>query len=242
MLSYMKVNIENDPYQAGIIIRSEGKKSNVGSITGINIYRKSIRKPTWMPVQSLSVESAEDLSFSLLDTGVLSRNTYSYYIDVVNGNTIVETEVFSNIECFFEGLCVSDGVMQYLAGLDVDISESRNREVNYVTTLRSRTPYRVSNADTNYTTGDIAALFLDFTADKKRFQPDLDHAYSDKVIDFLSSNRGKIIKTGDGRGWYASIDSVIDKPFDDRFEGYNKIQFSFTEIGDMPLDYMIEVE
>lgn len=244
MLSTINVTIQNAPYLGGIEIISTTSAQSIGNVSSIVINRKSVDRSTWVELQTISVSSVDDLSFDLFDIGTLSGYYYIYSIDIKNSSgNILETQTFSKVQCSFEGVFVGNALRQYMGMSSVEVSETRNTQVQYVTTLADRTPHRVSNANTNYTTGKVSALFMKLTDDKRKFVPDYDHTYVNEVIDFLSDGSGKIIKTTDGRGWYASIDTVIDKAFNDYYNGYNKISFSFTEIGDVPaINTLVEVE
>jgi len=51
----------------------------------------------------------------------------------------------------------------------------------------------------------------------------------------LSDGTDKILKTSDGEVWYVSVDPGINITSDDHFIGSNKIEFNWTEIGDVPV-------
>lgn len=235
------MTFENDPYLGGIKITSTKKKSSIGSVTEVKIYRKSLGQ-SWEYLKSIEISSANDLNFSFLDIAVASGKDYMYYVDILADTSIVETQTYDAVSCWFEGLFIGNDTGSYMAGTNVEINETINTQVEYVTTLSSRTPFRVSNTNVNYSTVDVSALFMKLSDDKKKFIVDKSYDYLNKVIAFLTDGTGKIIKYEDGRIWYASIDAAIVKPFNDRYIGNNGVQFSFTEIGDVPtFDYVIDI-
>lgn len=234
LLSYITIDIANNPYKGGIEIHSTAKKSSIGNITEIRINRKNANKNSWKTIHSVTVSDVSDLTFDLFDITSMSGITYEYNIDIAAGNNIIESQSFDSVMCEFEGLFVGNDDKQYIAGTNSKVDAKRNNEVSYVTTLGSRTPYRISNSAVNYSSGSASGLFLEFTEDGKKFIPDIDHTYSTSVLDFLTDGTGKILKTGEGQAWYVSIDDGAASPYNDNYIGMNSITFSWTEIGDLP--------
>lgn len=239
MLTYITVDISNNMYRGGIEISATKNKDSLGNATAIKISRKAKNKPGWFDVYTQQLETVDDLSFNLFDITTICGITYSYSFDVMAGNGIIESGTIEDVQCWFEGLFVGDFIKQYVAGSNYTTDVKRNREVAYVTTLGSRTPYRVSNGLANYSTGSSSGLFLRLTDDKKGFVPDVDHSFCDEVVEFLSDGNGKVLKTHDGQAWYISIDGAIDIPFNERFGGMNSVSFNWTEIGDIPAFGMV---
>ena len=235
MLTYITVTVENNCYRGGIEIKSTVATDSVGSVSSILISRKDRSKTGWTELYTRAIESVEDFNFNLFDITAISGKSYDYAFDVKAGNNVIESQIIDNINCWFDGLFVGNFNEQYIAGSNYKTDTKRNTEVNYVTTLGSRTPYRVSNGLSNYTTGTSEGLFLKVTSDGKRFIPDVDHSYSTQVLDFLSDGTGKILKTHDGQIWYISIDNTPATPYNNGFEGMNSVTFSWTEIGDVPV-------
>ena len=156
---------------------------------------------------------------------------------------MLETQSYDFVECWFDGLFIGNENKAYIAGTNVSLDETITTQASYVITLASRTPYRVSNANTRYSTVNASALFLKLTDDKKRFVPDTDYSYVYEVSKFPLDHTNKIIKVGDGRIWYATIDAAMTIPSNENFSGYNMVEFSFTEIGDVPnFDCLVGVE
>ena len=243
MLNCISVTITNNYIKAGIEIESEATNNELNSESKIIIKRRSSTESQYIKVMSKDIESIEDLTFDIIDITALSNKKYLYAIEIYKGDNIAEFEEFGPIESQFSGMYIGDNEQQYLAPLDFDITIQRNRPVAYVTTLSNRTPFAVTNEVINYTSGDASGLFVKYSDEEKRFLPDNNHEYSKEVIDFLSNGSGKILKMGDGRAWYVSINDTIAERFDERYMGYNIIDFSFVEIGDIPImDTFVEVK
>ena len=234
MLTSIAVTIENDEALGGVVINSETSLESISDMTNISILRRDNIKNEWNEIYNIELSTVDDLEFCIVDVMTRPNVVYAYSVDITNGNSIIESELFTGIKAEFDGMIIANENKSYLAGTEIKIEATRNTECEYVTTLQGRTPYRVSNANSNYVTGEAEGLFLKLTDDKKRFIPDTDMSYAREVIDFLSDGSGKILKTSMGDCWYVSIDTTITRQFDNRFSGYNIIQFSFTEIGDVP--------
>ena len=238
MLTCMNVSITNNHLRGGIEIKS--KKTNVllPNITNVKILRKEYRSVIWTLMYTVDISSADDLNFSLFDILTKSNKRYSYSFDVMSENTILESQIFDGIECWFDGLFVGNFDHQFFAFGNCDTDSRRNTSVEYVETLASRTPYRVANANINYVTGKSSGLFFDIDLNDQ-FVPDYNHEYSENVVDFLTDNTAKILKTSDGQMWYISVDDTVTLPFHDRYIGKNEIEFNWTEIGDIPITGMV---
>lgn len=235
MLTYLQVTLNNNPMRGGIEINSTTLKSNIGSVNKVKILRKNIDEIAWNTIKEIPITASSDLTFSYLDITVASRNTYRYSIDVMNSSTLIESQILNDVDCWFEGCFVGNFNKQYITGTNFEVESSIQGEIAYVTTLGSRTPYRVSNALTSYSTGSCSGHFFELTGDGKRIVPDDNYKHTNAVANFLTDGTGKILKTTDGQMWYVSIDSGVSKPFNDNYTGMNSIEFNWTEIGDVPV-------
>lgn len=243
MLTYINVTIENNPYKGGLVIKSTSNVDDIGDVASIVISRKRSDSNTWEEIYTISVAAIEDFSFELVDYITLSGVLYDYNFDIMDSTGVIpiESGIIHNTKCSFEGLFVGNANRQYIAGANFKTETNRNTQVQHVTTLEGKYPYRVSNANTNYTTGKSAGLFLKLTEDKRRFVPDSDHSYSKEILDFLTDGTSKVIKTHDGQAWYVSIDANPKEVYSD-FIGAHSIDFSWTEIGDLPRSLMAGVD
>lgn len=239
VLSYISMNIYNNQYKAGIQLDSTILASSLGDVDKIEISRKKYNGASWSKIYTISVEELSDLEFHLLDITALCGTAYSYTIDIKNEDTIVESQIYDNIKCDFEGMLVGNFNNYYVATANCSTSTKRNTQVAYVNTLTGRLPYRVSNAQTNYTTGQSEGLFLKLTNDKKKFIPDEYAEYATEVVDFLTDGAEKIIKTNDGQIWFVSIDQAVTLPSNENYRGYYLVSFAWTEIGDIPISGMV---
>ena len=238
-LSSIGINITNNPFTGMIEITSVKQESASNEIMYILISRrKHDTEDDYERVYEKVIVTLDDLSFSDVDMSGKSGISYDYYVELTDDNTVnynvIEFGEVNNVECWFDGLFVGNDDKQYIAPLNCNTSYSRNTQSNYVTTLSGRTPYRVSNTNLNYTTGKSSGLFVPLDSYNQP-APTNTKEYIKEVVDFLSDGTEKILKTSDGDAWYVSIDPGINISFDDRYIGSSMIDFSWTEIGDLPL-------
>lgn len=244
-ISSANIVIENNEYKGGIEIKSTKATNSLGSISYMMIYRSYYNDiDSKVKLYEIALSSANDLTFELLDITSCSNHKYTYYIDLTNNNTstatILQSATISGIVCEFNGMFIGDYDKQYFAQLDVSTNAVQNTQVNYVTTLSSRTPYRVSNANTNYATGQSSGLFFETDANNRLIVRD-NRDYVNEIIAYLMDGNEKILKTSDGDIWYVSIDESASGQFNDRYKGKYEIQFNWTEIGDVPTGKKIGV-
>ena len=239
MLSLLSVTIANNPYNGSIDIEAKPVASSVENTFSITISRRESSGGAWVDIYKKNIATRKDMNFKLSDILAVCGTYYHYNISVYNGNSLVESQMWENVQCNFDGLFVGDFNKVYVAGSNFKTDYKINRIVEYVTTLASKYPFAVSNADVNYVTGTTTALFLPVTSDGRKFERDWYSKYTDEVMDFLRDGNEKIIKTHDGHIWYVMINGDPQQ-VNGGYWGANDIQFSWTEIGSVPTSGMLE--
>lgn len=229
----MYVTIKNNPYLGGIEINSIPMVGSIENTFSIRISRRRSDESSWSTIHSIDVNSVEDMNFSILDILVLSGFNYKYSVEIYDGDSLIEGQVYDEVLSWIEGLFIGNFDKSYVAGSNFKTDYKRNILVEYVNTLASRYPFRVQNAETNYCTGTSSGLFLKLSSNKKKFLPDKNSEYSREVIDFLCDGTNKILKTHDGNMWCVSIDPGVHE-VQSGFWGVNEIEFAWTEIDDVP--------
>jgi len=233
MLTSISVEIVSNEYRGGIEIHSSAEIQELSNIDTIEISRKIYNTNSWSTVYTKEISSVSDLNFNLFDITTASGKVYSYGISLKNGFSTVESDIFEPIESTVEGMFIGNFEKQYVAQTNHNVDVKRNNEVDYVTTLGSKYPFRISNGNINYSTGSANGLFLRLD-ENNMLVPDYDHSYQQEVVDFLTDGSGKVLKTYEGQMWYISIDDTVSSPYNEGFLGKNEIQFNWTEIGDVP--------
>ena len=237
-LSTIDLNIQNNEIKGYIEIVCAPKQEKSSAIQFLLLFRRVHGKnEEYTKIYEKELNNTGDLSFILMDITTRSGYSYDYYIELTNDNEtgyiVYEFGSIEDVQCEFDGLFIGNSEVRYLAPLDCKTSTNRITQVSYVTTLSGRTPYRVSNANTNYTTGQSSALFMPFDVNGNPTKV-LTKEYVNEIVDFLSDGTNKILKTSDGDAWCVSIDPEIQITFDEHFVGSSKIAFNWTEIDEIP--------
>lgn len=237
-LSSIKIHISNNPYRGCIEIVSEKQQGASSNIAYVLIHRKRHgSSDSYQKIYEKVINTVNDLTFEDIDITSKFGISYDYFIELTNGNTtgytVYEFDTIYNIECWFEGLFVGTYDKQYMAHLNCNTSTVQNTQANYVMTIASRTPYRISNAYTNYTTGQSSGLFAPLDSNGQPILQD-NKEYIEEVVRFLCDGENKFLKTNDGQIWYVSIDPSVDISSDENFRGSSEISFNWTEIDDVP--------
>ena len=238
-LTSIDINVTNNNYKGYIKVESIKKTGASGSIMYVLIFRRRHgASEDYTKVFEKVITNLNQLTFLYMDLSVKSGTSYDYHVELTDGNsagyTIIEYGDINNVECWFDGLFIGNDEKQYFAPLNCETTITRNTIATYVTTLSSRTPYRVSNSAINYTTGQSSGLFIPFDANNQ-FDIQQTKEYLEEIVDFLTNGEEKILKTSDGEAWYVSIDPGVNITSDDRYQGSSRIEFNWTEIGDVPV-------
>lgn len=239
-LTSIELTVKNNEFKGYVEITSIPKAEPAENVAYVIVSRKqSGSQYNYKKIYEKEISGFEDLAFYYNDMTTKSGTSYDYFVELTDSNetgyTTYESDIVSNIECWFDGLFVGDENTQYLAPLDCETSTTRNTQSNYVTTLAGKTPYRISNSNLNYTTGQSSAIFMPLDEEMNPVKQ-YTKEYVEEVVSFLSDGEDKILKTSDGGMWYVSIDPNIQIDFNNHFAGYNRISFDWTEIDEMPSD------
>lgn len=199
--------------------------------TSVRVSRRDMSGGTSITIATIPISAPESLTFSFLDSNVLSGKTYRYSLYPVVG-TVEHAPVNIDIKCEFDGIFVSDITGTYMASLDLSFVSKKNFPTSYVQPLASKYPHSVRNGSANYFTGSMSGLFTTYT---DMCVPDLSamHAYKEQVLEMLSNGHVKVLRTYDGHGWLVSVDGEASRD-SDRFMYADTIAFNWTEVGVMP--------
>lgn len=243
-LTSIEFSVLNNEYKGYVEISSVLISEPSSNISYALLYRRpSNIGADYIKIYEKEISSADDLSFYCKDLNTRSGTSYDYYIELTDGNdvgyTTYEYGDMLGVESWFDGLFVGDESTQYLAPLDCETSTSKNTQLNYVTTLSGRTPYRISNTNLNYITGQSSAIFMPLDQNMDPIKQNTKE-YTNQVVDFLSNGESKILKTSDGDIWYVSIDENIQIDFNNYYKGYYRVLFNWAEIDEVPFEISSE--
>ena len=225
----------NNPYSCCVDFVSSANVSTLGDIAAVEIYRKKYGVlGIGNKILNKIVSSVSDLDFQYSDITNKSGVKYVYTVQLMTANSsLIEYSEFE-VDSSFIGLFVGDFNKQYIAQYNCKTTYSQKTQSNYVATLASRTPYKVSNSTLNYADGNSSGMFLPFDSSYNPL-PDYSGEYSEEVVAFLTDGKEKILKTSRGEIWLVAIDEDVNVDNNDNYEGTRIISFDWTEIGDVPV-------
>lgn len=236
-ITSISITIKNNSAKGFIEFNSQKNTGASDQISYVLISRRVHGEDDYERMYEKVITNTDQLTFSDFDIGVKCGTSYDYYIELTDGNSIGYTTIefgeILDVECWFDGLFIGNYEKQYMAPLNCSTSVTRNTQANYVMTLAGRTPYRVSNTNANYTTGQSSGLFMPLNNYNQPVKMNT-RDYTKEVVDFMVDGTEKVLKTSDGGAWLVSIDPGVEIPSSDYFTGFNMISFNWTEVGDIP--------
>lgn len=203
---------------------------NIDNVSNIILKRRVKGTYRWLPMFEIEVDSVEDFSFIIIDPYAASETVYEYaVVPIING--LEGTYSISECKVEFDNLVIMDNEDTYGTLFDIEVSQQKNNISSVITPIQSKYPIYVTNALSNYFTGNISATFVRVEKKNDHFYFDEVAQYRDEVLEFLNNRKIKYIKDPYGRCWIASIGNAIS----DESNGHHyshKISFDFTEVGD----------
>lgn len=202
----------------------------IDQISAVRIKRRRAGKHDWLTLFEIPVKKEDDLKFEKYDKYAASGVKYDYALVPVINN--VEGYINQNsITPSFSGCFIfekEDGCSS-----DLDITKgtiTRTKPSNVVTTLSGKYPYVVSNANTDYESGQFSMMFMPKDSDGE-YTTENDYIYREDIKAFLNDGKPKIMKLSDGRIWMiATTDGLTED--NGEVEHYVHHSFNWVEIGD----------
>lgn len=182
----------------------------LAQITGFKIKRRIVGTFDWITLVELPVATLEDLKVSFNDN--LNSNFIDYEYALVPMMNNIEGDYITNeIISQFDGvfICDLDTVYKFYAGVEYG-EGTRVQKVGVFEPMGRATPIVVSNALTNYETGNVRGTVLpsDY-GETGTYQPLPLVQERKELLDFLTNKKAKVLKDWAGNSW---LMMVIDMP------------------------------
>lgn len=226
---YVKATIQNDARTKCIKIVIEPDTEAPSEVTKIYLYKIGKLYKEW------TVATVDDFYITCNDDCTRNNYYYEYEVRAVSDTETLETVKLSSY-CRFDGLMLRDTTGTWVSAFGTSDSEykctfKKNANVVYVKTLRGKFPHAFVNAEDNYYTGSVTALFTFLDAEG---YPDFDNAitYRQDFIDFLCNGQEKLFKTEDGRIMKIAIDAGIQEDTN-RINKLSTVTFNWTQVGEV---------
>ena len=160
----------------------------------------------WVYVFQKQTSSVDDFTFEYFDPTARADTVYEYALVAVSAD--VEGSYFINrVKTCFPGLFIMERWDYFSTGLEVEINDQQqNKPVGVVAPLGRRYPFTVSNADSDYRSGSLSAIFAERSAGEPGgFELRKSWRLRESLNEFLYNGLPKLIKYEDGRMYLASV-------------------------------------
>lgn len=177
----------------------------------IKIKKRFKGEFAWKTIHEKKITCADDFEIEFYDYYEPNHTDVEYAYVAVIGNTdtdVISTEVRSEFETYF--ICDMDETHPII--VDVDHQIQYNRESSTIISPGRKYPYVVHNGMAKYYSGTMTATFIEFDKD---CHLNVDNAwrYRDKIDEFLTNGRAKILKSYDGQIWMVSVTGNISRTY-----------------------------
>ena len=208
-----------------------------GLIKNIRIKRRKVGEANWATLEEYIITPNSTLKFELEDTLAETGTEYEYAIVPVlsvDGDEQEATYMSGKIMSQFDGvfICDKDTIYKFYAGVSFGNGDQKHVTGIYEP-MGKKYPIVVANGITNYYRSSLKATMI---TDEDLFNSKLDRKeevkHREKILDFLTDSKPKIIKDWNGNSWLVMIvDSPSIQPNNNLGFGYSDVEFDFVEVG-----------
>lgn len=182
----------------------------LAQITGFKIKRRVVGTFDWVTLVELPVATLEDLKISFNDNLNSNYTNYEYalvpMLNEIEGDYITN-EVLSQFDGVF--ICDLETVYKFYAGVEYG-DGTRVQKIGVFEPMGRKTPVVVSNALTNYETGNVQGTVLPSDYGQTgTYQPLALVQERKELLDFLTNKKAKVLKDWNGGTW---LMMVVDTP------------------------------
>ena len=204
---------------------------DLSTIQSISIQRKAGNEGSWREIKKVVVSSENNLIFSFIDYTTRSHQEYEYRNVITTDADYIG--VTNRIISRFFGIVIANKSKAYVSLINPEYTCQREFNTAYIKPYNSQYPHVIQNGIANSSKGTVKGSFNPIGDDCLIQMEYAD--FTDEFIDFLSDGTSKVLKTYDGHAWYVQIDTPVTLETGE-IEGLSKINFSWTEIGRMPVN------
>lgn len=206
----------------------------VEEISAIKIKRRIQGTFDWITLNTIPINSIDDLTFAFNDLLNVDYVTYDYALvpimEDVEGDYII-----NSILSQFNGVFIGDYSTIYKFFYDVQYgTNARNQQIGTFQPLGNQYPIVIANGLLSYESGTVSATILnDDFEDTGVIDPPAIVKKKTTIKDFLTNKKAKILKDWRGNVWLCI---VVDSPQVTYKTGSGmaipQVQFNWVQIGD----------
>lgn len=205
----------------------------ISQISGFNVKRRKATDFNWITLAYVPIDKDNPQVF-YNDNLAVTGEDYEYAVVPVIGG-VEGNYINKAITTNFDGVFICDNEFIYKLYADVSYdSWKRNQSVGVFEPYGRKYPVTVSNALTNYTSGQVSGTVLppDYL---KTALLDRKAAVKERgvLLDFLTNKKAKLLKDWNGNAYLVIISDAPTISFlANSGMGFANVQFPFVEIGD----------
>lgn len=202
-------------------------------ITHVQFMRSVLGSGEWETV-SVHEYNADFNTYTFIDRYVPNGITYEYAIAPIANEIIGERLVAEPVRVDYEGLLITDSDYNFRLEYNTSVGAiTHNTSQGLLTPLNSKFPI-ITNASTNYRTGQITTLPVsNSTIENDEIDNLSEKVNREQLVKFLKNGRAKVIRIDNGTLMLATVSNVVETYKDGFLDGLADVSFSYTEIADV---------
>lgn len=205
------------------------------NVKQIKVKRTIKDKDDWTTLRVYNIDrNKANLLFSFDDNTAAYGVEYTYAVVYVD-NTGSESEyITTDIFSTFSGVFIGDIDTTYHFIADIKYGDvQRHQNVGVFEPLGRKYPIYVSNAETNYSTGNFSGKIIGNYLETDIINTKEIIDLSDSLLDFLTNKRPKFIKDDNGNIWLVVVTGEPSISYTNDFgRKLQDISFDWSEVGD----------
>ena len=208
----------------------------LSNIDTLRIKRRIVGTFNWITFVEKPVTTIDDINITFKDTLAASNIPHEYVLVPVK-NGIEGTYQSATITPIFDGLFIvgKDTIYHTFVNLNQyeNLDYQRNFEISEIKPFDSKYPYIINNSLINYDTTTISTTFVELINSNFTIDWENGWRYREKLKDFLTDGKAKIIKDEYGQ---IKLCAISGTSISDTANGHwqNVITtFNVTQIGDI---------
>ena len=204
----------------------------VEQISAIKIKRRVQGEFNWLTLQTIPINTVEDLTFVFND--LLNKNNVTYEYALVPVIEDVEGDYLINsILSQFNGVFIGDAETIYKFFFEVEYGNNqRNQQVGIFQVLGQQYPIFVANGELSYESGSVTATIINDDFQTNGINRTAITQQKGAIKDFLTNKKAKILKDWNSNEWLCIVNSNIGITYKSSYGmGIPSITFEWTEIG-----------
>lgn len=184
----------------------------LNTVSSIRIKQREKGKFDWITIYDIPINSIEDLNFVRTYKYCKGNTNYEFAVVPVLNNTIEGNMSIVECESKFTGAYLMERDSSIQMVVNLESTQQRNHSSTTIQTLGRQRPYYITNGMSNYESGSINVVFVQF--DNCELNTRTGAKYRKNIYDILTNKKPKILKFEDGRTYIVGVTDTISQTSD----------------------------